>query len=225
MLRQNNQHPYYGAYQDKHWNSTNYRRPDNKIVNAYISPKLKFISKYINLQNKSVLDTGCGNGLISFYLSKDYNSFPFGIDINEHLLRQNVYSPIIKGDSNFLPFLENSFDCVIEANLLHHVENPGKVISEMKRVSKEYVVFLEPNVFNPLMFLFSLLVKAERGGLKSTRTRLTKLVIESGLSIIGFITMGMISQNNTPGLLVPILKYFDFNFFLGEYHIIVCKKS
>jgi hypothetical protein len=34
----------------------------------------------------------------------------------------------------------------------------------MSRVSRKYVVLLEPNRYNPLMFAFSLVVAAERGG-------------------------------------------------------------
>ena len=42
----------------------------------------------------------------------------------------------------------------------------------MKRVSRKYVVLLEPNRYNPLMLAFFLLVRAERGGLKScTKSR------------------------------------------------------
>lgn len=210
--------------QNEHWNSTKYRKPDHRVIEAYITPKLKFINNFVRFQDKTILDVGCGNGLITYYLKKDYGCNPIGIDINSYLLSQNIYSSVIKGDSLYLPFHDCEFECVIEANLLHHVVNPLHVVAEMKRVSKRYIIIIEPNIFNPLMFMFSLLVKAERGGFKSSITNLEKYSKDNGLKIIGKMTTGMISQNNTPEFLLPILKHFDFNFFFGEYNILICEK-
>ena len=36
---------------------------------------------------------------------------------------------------------------------------------------------------------------------------------------------GMITQENTPAFMVPILKLFDFKFFLGEYIVLVGKNA
>jgi ubiquinone/menaquinone biosynthesis C-methylase UbiE len=60
-----------------------------------------------------------------------------------------------------LKFEDNSFDVVFCHALLHHVDDIDRVIGEMKRVSCKWIVLLEPNRNNPLMFLFSLLIKEE----------------------------------------------------------------
>lgn len=52
---------------------------------------------------------------------------------------------------------------VFEANVLHHVADREGVIREMARTSSRYVVLLEPNRNNPLMFAFSLAVGLNRG--------------------------------------------------------------
>ncbi len=130
----------------------------------------------------------------------------------------------VQADAVDLPFDSGSFDVTFEANLLHHVENPDLVVSEMFRVAREAVVLIEVNRVNPVMFLYSLVNPAERGGLRSSRRYLCGLLERAGLEIGHFWTTGMISQNNTPGFLVPLLRVFDFNFPFGEYHVVVASK-
>lgn len=130
----------------------------------------------------------------------------------------------MQANAEALPFPDASFDVAFEANLLHHVPNPAKVIGEMARVSKEAVVVIEPKRNNPVMFAFSLLVAAERGGLRFTRRFLEDLLSASDLNVLYFWATGMISQNNTPRLLVPLLQLFDVDFFLGEYHVSITAK-
>jgi len=97
-------------------------------------------------------------------------------------------------------------------------------VTEMTRVAREAVVIIEVNALNPVMFAFSLLNPAERGGLRSFRHYLCRLLKDAGLVVEHFWTTGMISQNNTPGFLVPVLKLFDFSFPFGEYHVGVARK-
>ena len=115
-------------------------------------------------------------------------------------------------------------DLVFEANLLHHVSDPSAVITEMNRVSRKYVVLLEPNRYNPLMFAFSVVVAAERGGLKSTAKGLRQKVNQAGLHLLACLTTGMISQNNTPQMLLSLLRRFDRQIWWGEYVVLVAEK-
>jgi hypothetical protein len=111
-----------------------------------------------------------------------------------------------------------------EANVLHHVDSPRQVVEEMARVARRWVVLLEPNRNNPVMFAFGLLVKAERASLRSHAAGLRKLMEECGLKVRLSLSTGMISQNNTPAALIPLLRCFDGSFPLGEYVITVAEK-
>ena len=124
-----------------------------------------------------------------------------------------------------LPFGDATFDVVFEANVLHHVGDRRAVVREMTRVSRRYVVLLEPNRYNPLMFGFSLVVPAERGGLKSSLQRLHHELREAGARVMASIVTGMISQNNTPRALVPLLQRFDRPIAWGEYLVAVAEVS
>ena len=107
---------------------------------------------------------------------------------------------------------------------MHHVQHPTTVLREMHRVSRKYVVVLEPNRYNPLMFGFSIVVPAERGGLRSCLKRLRQDLSGMGLRLLASITTGMISQNNTPRMLVSMLRRFDRQIWWGEYIVIVAEK-
>lgn len=210
--------------QEKYWENTKYRSSQHPVTRAYAFPKIEFIEKYVCFTDKVVLDVGCGNGVFTLPLSCKPIKSMFGSDNSIFMLLNNPCKNVVRGDAEKLPYADNSFDIVFEANLLHHVERPEDVISEMKRVSKDYIIFIEQNRLNPVMFLFSLLVKMERGGLRFSEKNLVKLVSGEGTKIIKSASMGLISQNNTPEVLLPLLKKFDREFLFGEYTVVVARQ-
>jgi ubiquinone/menaquinone biosynthesis C-methylase UbiE len=185
---------------------------------------LDLIESVLPLSDKSVLDVGCGPGLFTHHLAQRARKV-MGCDSSAHMLQAIAGVEALEADATCLPFKDQSFDVVFEANLLHHTQEPQRVVAQMARVAKEAVVLIEVNALNPIMFAFSALNRAERGGLRSTPWHLRSLLDQAGLVVERFWTTGMISQNNTPGLLVPFLKMFDVDFFLGEYHVVVAIKT
>ena len=210
------------ALQTEYFDQVAYRDPMHPVVSAYADPKLEFITQYVPMTGR-VLDVGCGNGIFTLRFAGAGASVT-GLDYSRHLLGQNAHTNLVCGDATSLPFPDGYFDVVFEANVLHHVPDRERVIREMARASSRYVVLLEPNRYNPLMLAFSLVVRAERGGLKSSMARLSSEVARCGLRVIQTLTTGMISQNNTPAPLVPILKRFDRPIWWGEYLVLIAEK-
>jgi len=208
--------------QEQYFDQVAYRDPMHPVVRAYADPKVEFIKQYVPLTGR-VLDLGCGNGIFTLRFA-NAGAEVTGLDYSLHLLRQNKHSRLICGDANSVPFPDRKFDVVFEANVLHHVVDRERVIREMARTSRRYVVLLEPNRYNPLMLGFSLLVRAERGGLKSSMSRLRAEVARCGLRVVSTLSTGMISQNNTPATLVPFLKRFDQPIWWGEYLVVIAEK-
>jgi ubiquinone/menaquinone biosynthesis C-methylase UbiE len=210
------------ALQAEYFNAVVYRNPEHPVVSAYADPKIEYIRKYIPLAGR-ILDVGCGNGIFTLRFTKA-GAEVVGLDFSPYLLHQNPHRRLICGDATTLPFDDGSFETVFEANVLHHVRDRENVLREMFRVSRRYVVLIEPNRYNPLMLALSLAVRAERGGLKSCASRLQEEVRRLGLRLVASMTTGMISQNNTPAALVPMLKRFDRPIWWGEYIVLIAEK-
>lgn len=94
----------------------------------------KLIKQYNN--GSSVLDAGCGTGLITRQL---YGSV-IGLDINTWNLQQAkkhaAGANFILGDIENLPVKINKLDLVVCTETLEHLEQPEKAIAEFLRVLK-----------------------------------------------------------------------------------------
>lgn len=211
------------AVQANYFNQVHYRDPFHPVVGAYAAPKIDFIKSHVPLEGR-ILDVGSGNGIFAARFAQS-GAAVVGVDSSYPLLRQNPHRRLICGDATTLPFPDASFDLVFEANVLHHVPDRELVVREMTRVSRGHVVLIEPNLYNPLMLVFFLLIRAERGGLKSRVGRLRSELQHAGLRVIASLTTGMISQNNTPERLLCWLRRFDRPIWWGEYIVMIAQKD
>lgn len=213
--------------QHAYWEGENRitRSPTHPVVKAFVEPKLRFIERNVNLSQVSrLLDVGCGNGTFQFYLANWANAV--GVDYSRHMLAMNPCPKLVQANSYALPFDRDSFDLVFESNLLHHAENPVQVLSEMKRVSRQFVVLHEPNRDNPAQFLFSLVAEWEKGGLWSSISRLKWLASQVELQVVATTTIGLVFQNKTPTFLLPVLQRLEFLGrcpVVGGYILLVCQ--
>lgn len=212
-----------GKAQDQYWKRVGYRDSADAVMQAFALPKLEFIRQYVELADARLLDVGCGNGAFT-RLFAQVCRYVVGVDYSEHILLSNPGGALLRGRAEELPFRDGAFDVVFVANLLHHSADPSAVVREASRVARQHVVLLEPNRLNPLMFLFSVVVREERGGLRSSRRFLTHVLQDHGCRVIRCAAMGMISQNKTPELLVPFLKRFDREIAWGKYLVAIGEK-
>lgn len=97
-----------------------------------------------------VLEVGCGTGKLSRHLATALHPKIYtGIDISPQMIAQaesgthgNTRLIFQVADVLKLPFEDNSFDAVLEMDLLHHLPNWKKAIREIHRVLKEGGKFL-----------------------------------------------------------------------------------
>lgn len=86
-----------------------------------------FVQEY-NLHDKRVLDVGSGQGALQDIVS-DFT----GLDISSTAARF-YHKPFVVGSATEMPFPDNSFNAVWTINVLEHVPQPEKALSEMRRV-------------------------------------------------------------------------------------------
>jgi ubiquinone/menaquinone biosynthesis C-methylase UbiE len=148
-----------------------------------------------------------------------------GLDISPAMLTLNPCNKLVCGSALELPFAEDSFDLVFCANLLHHLDDPGKALGEMVRVSRNCVVLIEPNRNNPILALFLAVVPRERRALKFTARYMTRLVSESLLRIDYYHASGFATTNRTPKIIVPLLRLLEKRFGGNMFHTLIAYKK
>jgi arsenite methyltransferase len=113
----------------------------------------KVLSKLNFKGNETVLDLGCGKGLLLIEAAKRIpKGKAIGADLWEKTLEYK-YSPqmvldnakiegvsdrieVITANAQVLPFTDNSFDIVMTSLMMHHVPDINKALAEMVRVLK-----------------------------------------------------------------------------------------
>lgn len=86
----------------------------------------------------SVLDVGCGDGLVGrLVLDAQPKLHLEGIDV---LVRPKTHVPVTHFDGGRIPFGDRSFDAVTLVDVLHHTEDPTVLLAEAARVARRCVI-------------------------------------------------------------------------------------
>ncbi|MFP6778655.1 MAG: methionine biosynthesis protein MetW [Alphaproteobacteria bacterium] len=105
------------------------------------------ISSLIN-KNDKVLDIGCGNGDLLYYLETTKNIQGQGIEISHIGVKESVTKglSVIQGDADedLVSFTDNTFDVVILSDTLQATHKPKEVLKEMLRIGKRCIICI-PN--------------------------------------------------------------------------------
>jgi len=89
---------------------------------------------------KDLLDVGCGTGPMIELLTEEYPDRHYvGMDLTPKMIevanaKKLKNAEFITGDSEDMPFEDESFDVLICANSFHHYPDPQKFFREVKRV-------------------------------------------------------------------------------------------
>src|SRR5665647_134456 len=141
----------YNKEGDKWW------QPDFSLnlIRTLINPfrvdyaKRVFDQLEMKLLEMSALEVGCGGGILTEEIAK-MGFITTGIDPSEqsltnakkHAKDNNLKINYEKGTGENLPFQNNSFDVVFCCDVLEHVYDLPKVISEISRVLKNEGIFI-----------------------------------------------------------------------------------
>ena len=104
---------------------------------------LQIIASWIESGSK-VLDLGCGEGELLYFLKKDKQIEGTGIERVESKVARCIEKglPVIQGDINeeILDYQDNTFDYVILSQTLQQVYEPSKLIQALLRIGKRGIV-------------------------------------------------------------------------------------
>lgn len=118
-----------------------------------------------------MLEVGCGEGHILERLNRLFPSARAGgLDVSLDVLRlakpRVGASALTAASANALPFPDGNFDLVVCVEVLEHLPDPGKAISELVRVSSQHLLISVPN--EPIWRILNVLRGAYVGRLGNT---------------------------------------------------------
>lgn len=112
-------------------------------------PAVKKIQNKKRLRDKTVLDIGCGYGsLTSLLYEKGANVYATEIDEKKLTFAKKKLSDtpikLFPVTDESLPFNNDMFDVVMLFDVIEHVTDPGKMMREVKRVTKKHgLIYVE----------------------------------------------------------------------------------
>lgn len=102
------------------------------------------------VDGREILGIACGTGRFTTMLA-ECGANVVGLDISEPMLQQGRERArsagvdgelsFLRGDAERLPFPDDRFDAVLAMRFFHLADTPETFLSEMRRVSREQVVF------------------------------------------------------------------------------------
>jgi ubiquinone/menaquinone biosynthesis C-methylase UbiE len=144
------------------------------------------------IEARTVLDIGAGTGRAIRHLMDNMPDVsvrgvePVAARIDQAIQNKGIpRGTIIQGVGEALPFENASIDAVCAFGMLHHVNNPDAVVSEMLRVARKAVIIVDGNRF----------------GLGSWPVRVLKLALyKAGVwKIVNYLKTGGKGYNLTEG--------------------------
>lgn len=161
-----------------------------------------------------VIDVGCGKGYMVEFFTK-LGLLAIGLDLSEEMLKEAKERglEVVLGDASYLPFRSSIAHIVTCFEVLEHVMEPQKVLSEIHRILKDGGVLIATI---PLRHPVNMIVDLLRG----EKTHLTMLTAKEWLNV--FSNSFNISYKTLFILPIPPTlfgRYFIFNLGLFNTHI------
>lgn len=122
----------------------------SKITGNYRTKLIISVYKKWIKPKDSILDIGCGTGIVTKILGDYFSANITGCDIKNYLIFK---IPFLKIKDNKLPVKDTFFDIALLNDVLHHIpkQNQAGIIMEAIRVSKRVIIFeFEPTFVGKL---------------------------------------------------------------------------
>jgi len=114
----------------------------NLLQKYWHGKKWRELCKYIGIVNGKLLDVGCADGTTTKAIQGKYPALKIiGLDYYKDAInyakKDEDKINFIVADAHKLPFKANFFDIVCAVEVLEHLTNPERVLSEINRVLKK----------------------------------------------------------------------------------------
>ena len=138
---------------------------DKKFNSSYPLRKYVHQKNYFSIldyikQGEKILEVGCGEGILSALMAQKGAEVTASDISKPNLMNAKKYAKnkginninFLEADAEDLPFRDNSFDIVVADNVLEHLPDFEKGLSEIKRVTKKRAIIVLPTCLNPCVW-------------------------------------------------------------------------
>jgi SAM-dependent methyltransferase len=112
--------------------------------------RLQLICRYVPLEEKWILDVGCGIGT---YVERfrDFSPHVYGIDVSAERLAESTMPNLVVAAAESLPFGDGSFDVLVFNEVIEHVADDRQTLEDALRVLRNggHIVIYAPNRLYP----------------------------------------------------------------------------
>lgn len=208
------------AWENVHGEDSSWRKKlVGEISDAFILPRYVrlFYETFGAKKNQNFIEVGSGNGenskavvaankegVIAKYLTTEV--FPEGV---EWLRKQGLESA--QASAEALPFPDESFDGVVEFDVMHHVDHPRLMAKEMMRVGRGRVLMTESNGLSVPRKLLELTPARKAAGERSYTPWKYRSFFENhdGYRVTNFVIYPFLFPFKCPQWFLPILVAFN----------------
>jgi SAM-dependent methyltransferase len=105
---------------------------------------IDFLNDYFQVSELILpfLDLGCGDQRYVPQIIKEMFGERNYVGLDHKQDNEIKFGTLIRGDANNLPFKNHSFGTILCSEVLEHIEDPGRVLSEVARVIKPRGIFI-----------------------------------------------------------------------------------
>lgn len=116
-------------------------------VGIWTERRIERIKEWIK-PGTSILDVGCGPGIIAHYFQKTKDCYVTGLDVSETAIlkfKQRTQSEGYVYDlKKGLPLIQE-YDYILLIGVLEHLSNPERILNNAKIIAKKGIIILVPN--------------------------------------------------------------------------------
>lgn len=118
----------------------------NESGKIYLDKLVNYIDEMAGIENKSILELGCGSGLLLKELNKK-NASVLGVEPGAHQLPDDIGDIRIIRDFFPTPHITGHFDVIVHYGVMEHIGNPGDFLVQQQKFLRQggKIVISVPN--------------------------------------------------------------------------------